>query len=255
MTEEIKDPNQLDLFAGVLLTVEQQKQVENYIANQDKAITLQENRYQQIENLLIEAGFKPGVHYQNNFKSYTDTRTVTLGYSYNQTLFDVEVTAKFYTGGIALLGKRFDLTDKKLKDVTFTFDVERDKFQSYTIQEQARYVKPKTFLAKLLEHNAKEEQRYQTYLRATKLLNQTIEKYKTLYPTATVTGGRDYAKYLGSFDVVKVEFESGSYIEFRIDTYHDADIVFRKRDVEYEKLSPEELLERFSKQVKKEGSN
>jgi hypothetical protein len=62
-----------------------------------------------------------------------------------------------------------------------------------------------------LEHNAKEEQRYQTYLRATKLLNQTIEKYKTLYPTATVTGGRDYAKYLGSFDVVKVEFESGSY--------------------------------------------
>ena len=113
----------------------------------------------------------------------------------------------------------------------------------------------KTFLAKLLEHNEKEEQRYQTYLRATKLLNQTIEKYKTLYPTATVTGGRDYAKYLGSFDVVKVEFESGSYIEFRIDTFHDADIVFRKKDVEYEKLSPEELLERFSKQVKKEGSN
>jgi hypothetical protein len=109
---EIKDPNQLDIFAGVLLTPEQQKQVDNYIANQDKNITYQENRYQQIENLLIEAGFKPGVHYQNNFKSSTNTRTVTLGYSYNQTQFDVEVTAKSYTGGIALLGKRFDLTDK-----------------------------------------------------------------------------------------------------------------------------------------------
>jgi hypothetical protein len=46
--------------------------------------------------------------------------TVTLGYSYNQTRFDVEVTAKFYTGGIVLLGKRFDLsTDKKLKNAMF----------------------------------------------------------------------------------------------------------------------------------------
>jgi hypothetical protein len=253
---EIKDPNQLDMFAGVLLTPDQQQQVDNYIIQQDKNITYQENENQQIENLLIEAGFKPGVHYQNNFKSYTDTRTVTLGYSYNQTLFDVEVTAKFYTGGIALLGKRFDLTDKKLKNATFTFDVERDKFQSYTIQEQARYVKPKTFLTKLLEHNAKEKHNdTKQYLKQTALLNTTFNKYKTLYPTATVTGGRDYAKYLGSFDVVKVEFESGSYIEFRIDTYHDADIVFKKKDVEYDNLSSEELLERFSKQVKKEGSN
>jgi hypothetical protein len=255
MTEEIKDPNQLDMFAGVLLTADQQKQVDNYIAGQDKAITFQESKSQHIENLLIEAGFKSGVHYKNNFKSSTTTRTVTLGYSYNQTQFEVEVTAKTYTGGIVLLGKRFDLSTKELKDATFSFDFERDKLQSWGIQDQSRYVKPKTLLAKLLEHNEKEEQRYQTYLRTTKLLNQTLEKYKTLYPTATVTGGRDYAKYLGSFDVVKVEFESGSYIEFRIDTYHDADIMFRKKDVEYEKLSPEELLERFSKQVKKEGSN
>ena len=28
-TENIKDPNQLDLFAGIVLTVEQQKQVGN----------------------------------------------------------------------------------------------------------------------------------------------------------------------------------------------------------------------------------
>jgi hypothetical protein len=59
--------------------------------------------------MLTEAGFIKGVHYKNDFKSYTETREVTLGYSYNQTRFDVEVTAKFYTGGIALLGKRFDL--------------------------------------------------------------------------------------------------------------------------------------------------
>lgn len=252
---EFKDPNQLDMFAGVLLTPDQQKQVENYIAQQDKNITYQENENRRIENLLIEAGFIKGVHFKNDFKSYTDTREVTLGYSYNQTRFDVEVTAKFYTGGIALLGKRFDLTDKKLKDAVFTFDVERDKFQSYSIQEQARYVKPKTFLTKLLEHNEKEKQRFEEYNKQTALLNATLNKYKTLYPSATVTSGRDYAKYLGSFDTVKVEFESGSFIEFRIDPYNDRDVIFKKKDVEYDNLSSEELLERFSKQVKKEGSN
>ena len=252
---EFKDPNQLDLFAGVLLTPDQQKQVENYINTQDKAITFQENENRRIENLLVEAGFIKGVHFQNDFKSFTETREVTLGYSYNQTQFDVEVTAKFRTGGIALLGKRFDLTEKKLKNAMFTFDVERDKFQSYSIQEQARYVKPKTFLTKLLEHNEKEKQRFEEYNKQTALLNATLNKYKTLYPSAIVTSGRDYAKYLGSFDTVKVEFESGSYIEFRIDVYGDRDVLFKKKDVEYDNLSSEELLERFSKQVKKEGSN
>jgi hypothetical protein len=86
-------------------------------------------------------------------------------------------------------------------------------------------------------------------------LNATLNKYKTLYPLATVESGRDYAKYYGSFDTVKVEFESGSFIEFRIDPYNDRDVIFKKKDVEYEALSTEELLERFSKQVKKEALN
>jgi hypothetical protein len=255
MTEEIKDPNQLDMFAGVLLTAEQQTHVDNYIASQQKVTTFQENETQRIEEMLIEAGFIKGVTFKNNFKSSTTTRTVTLGYSYNQTQFEVEVTAKICNGGIILLGKRFDLTDKKLKDATFMFDVERDKLQSWGIQEQSRYVKPKTLLAKLLEHNEKETQRFEDYNKATAFLNTTLNKYKTLYPSATVTSGRDYAKYYGSFDTVKVEFESGSFIEFRIDIYNDRDVIFKKKDVEYDNLSSEELLERFSKQVKKEGSN
>jgi hypothetical protein len=246
---------QLDLFEGVLLTPDQQTQVNNYIAGQNKNITYQENENQRVERMLIEAGFIKGVHYKNDFKSFTTTRTVTLGYSYNQTQFDVEVTAKMYTGGIVLLGKRFDLSTKELRNATFNFDVERDKLQSWSIQEQSRYVKPKTLLTKLLEHNEKEKQRFEEYNKATALLNATLNKYKTLYPTAKVESGRDYAKYYGSFDVVKVEFESGSFIEFRIDPYNDRDVMFKKKDVEYDNLSSDELLERFSKQVKKEASN
>jgi hypothetical protein len=252
---EFKDPNQLDMFAGVLLTPEQQQQVDNYIIQQDKNITYQENENQRVERMLTEAGFIKGVHFKNDFKSFTNTREVKLGYSFNQTQFDVEVTAKFYTGGISLLGKRFDLTTKELKDGVFSFDVQQDKLQAWGIQDQARYVKPKTLLEKLLEHNKKEIQRLEEYNKQTALLNATLNKYKTLYPSATVTSGRDYAKYYGSFDTVKVEFESGSYIEFRIDVYGDRDVLFKKKDVEYDNLSSEELLERFSKQVKKESSN
>jgi hypothetical protein len=255
MTEEIKDPNQLDMFAGVLLTADQQNQVDNYIAGQNKNITFQENENQRIERMLIEAGFIKGVHYKNDFKSSTTTRKVTLGYSYNQTQFDVEVTAKMYTGGVILLGKRFDLSTKELRNATFNFDVQKDKLQSWGIQDQSRYVKPKTLLSKLLEFNEKETQRLEEYNKTTALLNATLNKYKTLYPLATVESGRDYAKYYGSFDTVKVEFESGSFIEFRIDPYNDRDVIFKKKDVEYEALSTEELLERFSKQVKKEALN
>jgi hypothetical protein len=246
---------QLDLFEGVLLTADQQIQVDNYIINQNKNITSQEIENQRIELLLVNAGFIKGAHYKNDFKSSTTTRKVTLGYSYNQTQFDVEVTAKMYTGGIVLLGKRFDLSTKELRDATFNFDVQKDKLQSWGIQDQSRYVKPNTLLTKLLEHNEKEKQRFEEYNKTTALLNATLNKYKTLYPSATVTSGRDYAKYYGSFDVVKVEFESGSFIEFRIDIYNDRDVIFKKKDVEYEALSVEELLERFLKQVKKEGSN
>jgi hypothetical protein len=239
---------QLDLFAGILLTPEQQQQVDRYIENQNKNITLQENEHQRIERMLIEAGFIKGVHFKNDFKSFIDTRTVTLGYNYNQTQFDVEVTAKFREGGINLLGKHFDTTAKELRDGVFSFDVQKDKIQSWSIQEQFRYVRPKTLLTKLLEHNEKEKRRFEEYNKATALLNAALVKYKTLYPSATVTSGRDYAKYYGSFDVVKVEFKSGSFIEFRIDSYNGVDVIFRKKDVEYDNLSSDELLERFSKQ-------
>lgn len=255
MTEEIKDPNQLDMFAGVLLTPDQQQQVDRYIENQNKNITFQENEQQRIEKMLIDAGFIKDVHFKNDFKSSTDTRKVTLGYSYNQTQFEVEVTAKFYTGGVSLLGKRFDTTTKELKNASFSFDVQRDKIQSWTIQDQSRYVKPKTLLTKLVEHNEKEKQRFEEYNKSTALLNATLNKYKTLYPSATVTSGRDYAKYYGSFDTVKVEFESGSFIEFRIDPYNDRDVIFKKKDIEYDNLNSDELLERFSKQAKKETLN
>ena len=54
MNEEIKDPNQLDLFAGILLTPEQQQQVDRYIENQDKSITFRKMSINELKECLLK---------------------------------------------------------------------------------------------------------------------------------------------------------------------------------------------------------
>jgi hypothetical protein len=69
-----------------------------------------------------------------------------------------------------------------------------------------------------------------------------------LYPNATVTVKSDWTKYSGSFEIIEVRFESDSYIQFRLDLYNNKEYMYKKHDATFEKLSSDELLERFSKQ-------
>jgi hypothetical protein len=48
-TENFKDPNQLDLFAGIVLTAEQQSQVDRNIDNINQSTNWQRNKVQQLE--------------------------------------------------------------------------------------------------------------------------------------------------------------------------------------------------------------
>ena len=69
-----------------------------------------------------------------------------------------------------------------------------------------------------------------------------------MYPNATVEVKNEYSKYSGSFQVVEVKFQSGSYVQFTLDTYNQAERLYKKYDAQFEKMSVDELLERFSKQ-------
>jgi hypothetical protein len=69
-----------------------------------------------------------------------------------------------------------------------------------------------------------------------------------LYPNATITVKDGYTKYSGSFEVIEVKFESGSYVQFKLDCYKGVEYLVAKHDATFEKLSSDELLERFSKQ-------
>jgi hypothetical protein len=244
---------QLDLFEGIVLTTEQQQKVDEFIAKQNKNSIYLENENQQLEKLLVEAGFIKGVHFTNNFNSFFETRTVKLGYSYNNTNFETEVGAVFFSGAVYLLAKRFDTTSKKIVEYNVVIDLQKDKVQCTSIQDQYRYVKPKTLLEKLIQHNKKAQYEFDRYVKENELLINTIEKYKKLYPNAQVTAKSDWSKYSGVFSVVEVAFESGSYVQFKLGSEFGKEYIYQKHDTEA--LSASELLDKFSKQIKKEGSN
>jgi hypothetical protein len=243
-TENFKDPNQLDLFAGIVLTTEQQSQVDRYIDNVNKSANFQRNKVQQLEQLLVEAGFKKGINFENTFKSSLETSTVGIGWGNNQ--FETEVTAEFHSGDVVLKGLRF--VNNGLIKATFNIDVDKDKVQCYTVQGQSRYIKPKTLLEKLNQYNECQKDALKDFQNKTNLKQIVVEKYTKLYPNAVVTVKSDWTKYSGSFEVIEVKFESGSYVQFRLDTYNNKEYMFRNHDAEFVKLNSEELLNRFSKQ-------
>ena len=243
-TENFKDPNQLDLFAGIVLTTEQQSQVDRNIDNINQSTNWQRNKVQQLEQLLVEAGFKKGINFENTFKSSLETRNIKIGYGSGQ--FETEVTAEFHSGDVVLKGLRF--VNNELIKATFTIDVDKDKVQCYTIQGQSRYIKPKTLLEKLNQHNECQKDFLKDFQNKTNLKQIIVEKYTKLYPNAVVTVKSDWTKYSGSFEVIEVKFASGSYIQFKLDTYNNKEYMYKKHDNEFDELNSEELLNRFSKQ-------
>jgi hypothetical protein len=92
----------------------------------------------------------------------------------------------------------------------------------------------------------------ENYNKKHKIKNYTIEKYQKLYPNATVTVVSDYTRGMGHFDTIKVKFPSCSYVQFHIPNEIDREQIYKKHDAEFEDLTTEEVLNRFSKQ---EGSN
>jgi hypothetical protein len=104
------------------------------------------------------------------------------------------------------------------------------------------------FAKKLEEYNEKSKQQFEEYKKKNSLKQSVIEKYTKLYPNAVIITKDDWSKSSGSFEVIEVKFDSVSYIQFKLNTYKNVEFIYKKYDAEFEKMSTEELLERFSKQ-------
>ena len=250
MNEEIKDPNQLDMFAGILFTPEQERKIAEFIKIREDIANTNESINNQREELLINNGFVKDVHFVNTFKIETVTNETTIGYSYNKTDFKAEITYKTIDGSIFLKGKRFGTysNPNELINSTFNIDFEGDKVNCSTIQDNYRYIKPATLLEKLKTFDSRQEQLLEEYKKKNGLKLSTVEKYTKLYPNATVTVKSDWGKHSGTFDVIEVKFESGSYVQFRLDTYKNVEYLYKKHDAEIETLGLDKLLDKFSKQ-------
>lgn len=244
--DQIKDPDQLDLFAGILFTPEQEKLIENHIIQSKGNCGVALNRNTNLRWLLLDAGFKNGIDFRDNFELKVVTKEITLGSRWNNNDFKTTCTYETYSGGIELKGLIF--RNNELKETTFGLDDDGDKIQCSTIQGQYRYVKPSTLLNKLFQFNNTQKQKLKEFQSETNLKQLVIEKYTKLYPNAIITVKSGWAKFSGDFDIIEVKFKSGSYIQFRLDLYNKKEYIYKKHDAEFETLNLEELLKRFSKQ-------
>jgi len=237
---------QLDLFAGILLTDEQEQMIIEYKERCAKNALYYKNQNERLEQLLLGAGFIKDVNFVNNFQIKTETREVTLGSDYRNNRFETEITHEIIEGDLRLKG--FSFYNGNLDQKEFSIGLDKDKVQCSAIQDQYRYIKPSTMLDKLVQHNTKQVANYEFYVQKNALKLEIINKYKALYPNATVEMKQEWSKYSGSFDVLEIKFKSGSYIQFQLNTYQNKEVFYKKYDAELENMSVEELLNKFSNQ-------
>ena len=243
---------QLDLFHGKVLTTEQQEEVNRFIKNQAERAIKAEKRNSKIMLMLDEAGFVYGQDYSSNFEVEEVTREQRFGYGYNNTDYEFEVTYIQNTGNVFLWVNT--IKDGEIKIYKSSLDVEGDKLMCTSITKQYRHYKPSSLLVKYNEHNQRIVGELEYKNKQKIALNTIVAKYQKLYPEAKVTIDSDYhrkSRNYDSFPTVKVEFQSGSYVSFKLGYGNEIDqeVFHKKYDVQSE--SAQDLLIRFNNQKTK----
>ena len=245
--------NQLDLFHGVVLTTEQQEQVDNFIKSQEKRAVERQEEMNRTMLLLDEAGFVMGVDYACNFEIEEVTGEREFGYSYNNTNFEYEVTYINSWGCVYLITDT--IKDGKIVKDNASVDREGDKLMCTNITEQYRYYKPSTLLTKLKESRKAKINELSRQNKEQVCLDYTIAKYQKLYPEAEVKEGSDYIRYgrhdYQQFKIVVIEFKSGSSVTFKLGYDYDLDSERLHKRYDAQKETVEQTLKRFNNQEAK----
>ncbi|MDA7616820.1 hypothetical protein N8579_00415 [bacterium] len=241
---------QLDLFHGVVLTTEQQEQIDSFINSQAKNAVVSQENINRTMLLLDEAGFVQGVDYACNFEIEEVTGKREFGYSYNNTNFEYEVTYINSWGCVYLITD--SIKDGKIKKHNATVDREGDKLMCTSITDQYRYYKPSTLLTKLKESRKAKINELSRMNKEQVCLDYTVAKYQKLYPEAIVKSGTDY--YRGyrrgyeSFPIVVIEFKSGSSVTFQLGYGYELDQERLHKRYDAQRETVEQTLERFNNQ-------
>ena len=246
---------QLDLFEGLVLTTEQQEQVDSFIKRQTLNAAEADRNVGRIMMMLDEAGFVMGVDYGCNFEVFEVTSKREFGYSYNNTNFEHEVTYINAVGGVYLITDV--IRDGKIIKHNAPVSREGDKLMCTNITDQYRYYKPSTLLTKLKESRKAKIQELDRKNKEQVCLDYTVAKYQKLYPEAEVKADYDYYSAYNNrssyeqFRIVVVKFKSGSSVTFRLGYGYELDKERLHKSYDAQKENVEQTLERFNNQKAK----
>lgn len=236
-------------FDFKMLSKEQEERVASFVASRKDTAIRKEKEIKYIVNLLVEAGFVEGVDFVNDFERLglvTDNRS----FGYGDYAFKTEVQFEDYIGSIIIKYQEYDKSKNKLVTRNTWISLSGDKLECSAITPQYRAYKPESLLTKLRETNEMAQYDFERGNKRLSVLNHTIEKYKTKYPNAEVGIIQEYNRIHGSFNLVQVKFESGSFISFKLGHDVDKEYIHEMRDTQMENMSTFEILNMFNKQPK-----
>jgi len=248
MEENFKDPNQLDLFEGKVLTEEQQKLVNKKIEELENIFNHKMKITNHQERLLLESGFVKGVDFVNDVKIIEVTDEYGFSKYEIATPFKHEITHKRAEGSIYLLYQDIDYKTRELKTSKTFISYEKGKFEAYALTGNIRKLKPSTLLEKLKWKNKQTIAQYNREKKKKDLKEITLEKYTQLFPEAIV---EEHSTYIGNSyykNLIKIRFKSGSYVLLTLGNEIDQEKVLRKFDKELEDLGIADLLNKFNSQ-------
>jgi hypothetical protein len=245
---------QLDLFEGVVLTVEQEEMVARFKENKAKRTKKFQLENQQIEGALVEAGFIKGVDFENNFETKTITRDIELGSSWSDNQFTAQdVTYNECFGGVELLSKRYNKEEDKVVDTRIKFlNFEYGKFECSSLTGNYRKIKPTTLLTKLQEQRERAEYEMKANRERNGGFIVAMSDLQTKFPAANVFKFTDYDGYGARYRTVeriKAQFENGSYVTFNVSNDGSYRIA-KKYDAAIAAMGSNEVMEFFTNQNK-----
>jgi hypothetical protein len=242
---------QLELFEVLSAEEEQQKSdtLNRIIKNHKRRMDLTQRK----KNILLENGFVEGTHFVVEENIETENIEYEIGYGYDDTRKSFTDKIDVYKGDCYLIVKDFNEKSNIIKNRNITFDLEKGKLNSYSLQNYScRFIKPTTMLNKLVEASQRADYKCLAHNKTALILEHTLNKYKTLYPNAHVVQGTGYISTNSSYyewKTVVVTFKSGSSITLRLGTDKDKEYISKSKDVVVDEMSLTEKMNYFNNQA------
>lgn len=209
--------------------------------------------------MLKANGFVEGVHFIRKQEERTRSEYVYYGdykrEGRNRYFFEY----KSLEAWISLKYKRFNNHDGQILDCSTSVDINSDNNLigecGYIMTKRGRF-KPKTILERLKYLNELAENEKIHFDKKASTLELAMQEFINHYPTAKVTSHKNHDwrnnGQPSSYDVVKVQFPSGSYVDIII--RNDEDKIVKAHDAELSNLSITQTLNKFRDQKPKEDA-